>query len=594
MLRGISKIGSTLSFFLVLPVVGRGLRTQNSMLNCCSRLRGNALSNQATHLSTRGGLTIAGMQAHSETSEWKTDSNLYEPIVEFNVVTFNMLAPCYKRISGDVSSNGRRERESDRTVMWNQRAADTITFFEEELLPSSSILALQEFWLNEEYASKFSDCLTQEGYDLKTLKRSGSKMDAVAIAIRKADFEIMGSEDVYLCSVGDRVALLLWLRHRRSGKNIIIANTHLSFPHNVFDRMNQMRQMRKLTDAIDRYCKDNEVGPSTKIITGDFNSEVRSSVCDHLRASGYQSTFEKCPPRQGASYTDTSIDAESKRDRQREMDSDICNSALSSNRNSESFSEALGSSLLAGGDCPIRGSVKSSEEEDRVKEREQVKSFHKFVSHRTHTNEDLGVDHIFVKPEGLLSPLEKVIELSRLNSAPSPLTTPAAFPSAEERKGSFPSYDESKLNEEVYAELESDMDGIDTMRKFTEEVIADSKAYRSEEEEKKRNNILLLERSEEHEEEKAREKEHYSLYSPSPVKIKGQGPGVGPSIDIAMSSAALSSQRELSSSTCLFFANSRVIPSNIPLDVWSTAFLLSDHRPVSSSIILARPCDIKN
>ena len=352
--------------------------------------------------------------------------------------------------------------------------------------------------------------------------------------------------------------------------------------------------MRKLTDAIDKYCKDNEVGPSTKIITGDFNSEVRSSVCDHLRAAGYQSTFEKCPPRQDAD-TDTNIDAESKRDRQREKDSDICNSAVGSNRNSDSFSESLGSSLLVGGDCPIRSTVKRSADEDREKEKEmeekeQAKSFHKFVSHRTHTNEDLGVDHIFVKPEGLLSPLEKVIELSRLNSASSPMTAPAAFPSTQETKGMSPSYDESKLNEEVYAELESDMDGIDTMRKFTEEVIADSKAYRSEEEEKKKNNILLLERSEEHEEEKAREKEHYNIYSPSPVKSKG----LGPSKDIAMSSAALTSQRQLSSSTCLFFANSRVIPSNIPLDVWSTAFLLSDHRPVSSSIILARPCDIKN
>ena len=155
-----------------------------------------------------------------------------------------------------------------------------------------------------------------------------------------------------------------------------------------------------------------------------------------------------------------------------------------------------------------------------------------------------------------------------------------------------PSFEESKQNEEVYAELESDMDGIDTMRKFTEEVIADTRAYRSEEEEKKRNRILLLARSEEHEEEKAQDREFSAIHSSVPLESADRGP----SQDILMSTAALTTQLQLqlTASTFLFFANSRVIPTSIPLDVWSTAFLLSDHRPVSSSIILAKLSGVKN
>jgi mRNA deadenylase 3'-5' endonuclease subunit Ccr4 len=535
------------------------------MLNCCNRFHKKSLPLQVTQLSNRGGIAMTGSPPQFGNHEWKGDNESFEQIVEFSLVTFNMLAPCYKRIARETSGAGRRERESDRSLMWNQRATDTITFFEKELLPSSSILALQEFWLNEEYSSMFEKFFDERGYDFRTLKRSGSKTDAVAIAVRKDEFEIMGSEDLYLCPVGDRVALLLWLRHKRTGKNIIVANTHLSFPHNAFDRMNQMRQMRKLTDAIDRYCKNNKVGSSTRIVTGDFNSEVRSSVCDHLRSSGYQSTFEKCPPMQRGSL-DHNLDMDA--DSQQHLESDICRSVDGTDISTYSFSESLGSPLQATSDCPIRR--RSSEEGTNSQ------SLQKFVSHRTHTNEDLGVDHIFVKPEEPMS----------LQEAQNTINDMAKM---ETISRSRPSFEEKKQNEEVYAEMESDMDGIDTMRKFTEEVIADTRAYRSEEEERKRNRILLLARSEEHEEEKAQDREFSVMHS-----VPAESTGRGPSKDILMSTAALSTQLQLTASTFLFFANSRVIPTSIPLDVWSTAFLLSDHRPVSSSIILAKLSSVKN
>ena len=320
----------------------------------------------------------------------------------------------------------------------------------------------------------------------------------------------------------------------------------------------------------------------------------------------------------------------------------------------------------------------------------------RFVSHRTHTNEDLGVDHIFVRPEGTLTLEELTQEAARISRKSSPKTpstlltpstldsthksatqsdssttsitnmtsqlTPKTTPIWEATDSSLESisgtaygialerqerqdrqerderreqqrmisFEEQKQNEEVYAELESDMDGIDTMRRFTEEIFADTRAYRSEEEEKKKRRVLLLERSEKEKEDKQREREHSEKHSPPPppsdilmsstlscMPLSTSSPVLPLSSPISSITSPLSiplcvasntltntmtntmtnsmtnsmstTMTTTMANTLLFFSNSRVIPTSIPLDSWSADFVLSDHRPVSSSIILARP-----
>jgi hypothetical protein len=236
----------------------------------------------------------------------------------------------------------------------------------------------------------------------------------------------------------------------------------------------------------------------------------------------------------------------------------------------------------------------------RKEESIRTEVIRKFVSHRTHTNEDLGVDHIFIKPEGILSGQELALEASRASSPKSaPILSSSTIDNA--KMGTF---DESLLdikdfkNEEVYAELESDMDGIDTLRRVTEDVIADARAYRNELDEKQKIRTILLEKSNK---EKVDKTEGHLI---------NHGIGVGASkgeesVDsraVAMSAAermalALGHKKSLSllssSNTVLFIANSRVIPSSIPIDTWPHLFLLSDHRPVSSSIILAKHASSK-
>jgi endonuclease/exonuclease/phosphatase family metal-dependent hydrolase len=49
-------------------------------------------------------------------------------------------------------------------------------------------------------------------------------------------------------------------------------------------------------ESIDDFVAANSIRQVTRVILGDFNVVSSSPVCDHLRASGYQSCLEICPP----------------------------------------------------------------------------------------------------------------------------------------------------------------------------------------------------------------------------------------------------------------------------------------------------------
>lgn len=282
------------------------------------------------------------LSTSNEDMEWTKHALQFQPLFSVNVVSFNLLAPVYKRLSSLDLTTGFRKRESQKEELWSARALRTADFFKSEVLGQTDIIGLQEFWLGGAYQGIFENSFRDAGYDLHLLKRSGKKLDGVALVVKRAAFEVLGTEHVFLCSVGDRVALLLWLRHRSSGKDLLVANTHLSFPHSCADRVEQMNQMQKLTEVIDSFASRFGISYATRIIMGDFNVESRSPVCDHLRQVGYASCFEVCPPANGMGEGNSADD----------------------------------SSLSDDNEMEVR-----------------------FISHRTHRSEDLGVDHIFVRPE---------------------------------------------------------------------------------------------------------------------------------------------------------------------------------------------------
>ena len=89
----------------------------------------------------------------------------------------------------------------------------------------------------------------------------------MALVVNIEMFDILGSENIHLCTLGDRVALLLWLRHKETDKHILVANTHLSFPHHAWDRMNQMQQMKKLLNGIESFAERHFIKTATRIGT---------------------------------------------------------------------------------------------------------------------------------------------------------------------------------------------------------------------------------------------------------------------------------------------------------------------------------------
>ena len=105
--------------------------------------------------------------------DWNIARKTYQSIFDFNIVTFNLLAPCYKRLPTINPATGRRDRESSNQLLWKSRRNATLEFFSQNIFPIASVIALQEFWLDDGYKTKFTSELNKNGYELKSLPRAG-------------------------------------------------------------------------------------------------------------------------------------------------------------------------------------------------------------------------------------------------------------------------------------------------------------------------------------------------------------------------------------------------------------------------------------
>lgn len=177
---------------------------------------------------------------------------------------------------------------------------------------SSDIICLQEFWLDPSYASIFRSALGKD-YDFHTVKRTGGKADGVAVLLRRGKFDVRSKLGLSLSAVGDRVALIMHLRSLgggvgvgkedgsegaggaaggQAGEDLILVNTHLAFPHNALDRVNQMSQIEVVTRTVEGVISDAGLPPMTpRVVVGDLNVEETDPVCRHLGKNGFRSAF---------------------------------------------------------------------------------------------------------------------------------------------------------------------------------------------------------------------------------------------------------------------------------------------------------------
>lgn len=200
------------------------------------------------------------------------------------ITTFNILAPVHRSMRiGDISLNN---RESERESWWRPRAEGMANYISCKFSKSDVIL-LQEWWFDEKFTTVFDSMLGDEFVRIAE-RRPGAegKMrdDGMCCLVRKeGKLEFVKSDKVL--TGPQRIGQIIQCRERHSdgeeeGRNVFIANSHLSFPGNQDPVINNQKQANEagiILEALSKASTD-WVGPShlekerLEVVCGDFNS----------------------------------------------------------------------------------------------------------------------------------------------------------------------------------------------------------------------------------------------------------------------------------------------------------------------------------
>ncbi|CAI5516401.1 unnamed protein product, partial [Closterium sp. Naga37s-1] len=213
------------------------------------------------------------------------------------------------------------ERESACQHVWRERNQEIIKTL---LDTKSSILCLQECWLaNPEWVDMYDTALQGAGYQLLKLPRTNARGDGLMMAVRASEWEVVDHHPLCFNDCGDRVAQIVRLRARRGGRGegnrsmkggeveegrwgtgegrgeegeggeeVVVANTHLLFPHNANSSIVRLCQVYKLLERIDGYREEHHAGALPVILCGDLNGTKQGNVYKLLRAHGFVSSFD--------------------------------------------------------------------------------------------------------------------------------------------------------------------------------------------------------------------------------------------------------------------------------------------------------------
>mmetsp|Transcript_582 Transcript_582/g.1535 ORF Transcript_582/g.1535 Transcript_582/m.1535 type:complete len:401 (+) Transcript_582:186-1388(+) len=218
-------------------------------------------------------------------------------IAALRIGTFNLLAPCYKRLPDTRGPMGRRMREAQFEDLWAARADATMRMLSG--LETADVLCLQEFWFENSYQAIARAALSAK-YDFHTLQRTGVKKDGVVTLVNRKRVRCVESEALRFHEHGcdHRVALLSVLELRNKPKlRFVLVNTHLTFPHNEADHQTRLREAQVLTIFVERYVYEKQLTNAPIIIAGDMNGEYSDQVCRHFHDCGFREAMfsaEQC------------------------------------------------------------------------------------------------------------------------------------------------------------------------------------------------------------------------------------------------------------------------------------------------------------
>eukprot|EP00466_Bigelowiella_natans_P020760 jgi/Bigna1/139647/aug1.51_g14355 len=231
------------------------------------------------------------------------------------LATFNLLAPCYKQHHGRTS-------EAFYDDIWTKRQKKCLELLKES---QADIICLQEYWFDSPafrnlYEAKDSEVGLATRYDFYGLKRPRHKEDGVGIFIDRQKMKVNDVRKIIYGYHGLRCALLIHasvregtISHPSSSsppsvsspsspspspsqppneRQIIVANTHLTYPHSKSDDKLRLRQ-------IVIFCIPIILSPSTPngaaeelgiFVLGDFNGGD-DHVYNLFQKAGFASSY---------------------------------------------------------------------------------------------------------------------------------------------------------------------------------------------------------------------------------------------------------------------------------------------------------------
>lgn len=220
------------------------------------------------------------------------------------VLTFNVLAPCYKRYY-DENHRELPGRECDRPADWHARLGVILSLLD-GIRPVPDIICLQEFWFEPEYQARFEDALAAR-YDFYSARRP-QRDDGLATLVRR-DSPAFSQRPVdadtnHVCQfplgrglerdrVGLMVSLPLAVPPGSPPRDLLLVNTHLTFPHCYVRRDTRTEQAETMADRVDAFAATRpSFAPALDVLVmGDFNGDPSGNTWKTMLRRGFSSCF---------------------------------------------------------------------------------------------------------------------------------------------------------------------------------------------------------------------------------------------------------------------------------------------------------------